>query len=87
MIVGIPRETFHGERRVAIVPASVSVLTKAGLDVMVETAPVNRRGAPTRRTKRRVPGSPATAPRCSRRPGSCSKFGWPVPRARSESPT
>ena len=38
MIVGIPRETFHGERRVAIVPASVSTLAKAGLDVVVETA-------------------------------------------------
>ena len=36
MIVGIPKETFHGERRVAIVPTSVSSLTKAGLDVIVE---------------------------------------------------
>lgn len=38
MIVGIPKETFSGERRVAIVPASVSALTKASLDVIVETA-------------------------------------------------
>ena len=38
MIVGIPKETLHGERRVAIVPTSVSALTKAGLDVIVETA-------------------------------------------------
>jgi alanine dehydrogenase len=38
MIVGIPKKTFSGERRVAIVPISVSALTKAGLDVIVETA-------------------------------------------------
>lgn len=36
MIVGVPRETFPGERRVALVPSHVSVLTKAGLDVKVE---------------------------------------------------
>jgi NAD(P) transhydrogenase subunit alpha len=46
MIVGIPKETFHGERRVAIVPASVSALTKAGLDVMVETAAGESAGFP-----------------------------------------
>jgi NAD(P) transhydrogenase subunit alpha len=37
MIVGIPKETFHGERRVAVIPASVSALKKASLDVIVET--------------------------------------------------
>ena len=46
MIVGIPRETFHGEQRVAIVPASVSALTKAGLDVMVETTAGESAGFP-----------------------------------------
>jgi len=36
MIVGIPRETFPGERRVALVPATVPNLTKAGLQVVME---------------------------------------------------
>lgn len=36
MIVGVPRETFPGERRVALVPAVVPNLTKAGLQVVVE---------------------------------------------------
>jgi len=37
MIVGVPRESFPGERRVALVPAVVPNLTKAGLEVLVET--------------------------------------------------
>jgi NAD(P) transhydrogenase subunit alpha len=36
MIVGVPRETFPGERRVALVPAAVPNLTKAGFQVLVE---------------------------------------------------
>ena len=36
MIVGVPRETFPGERRVAMVPAVVPSLAKAGLEVVVE---------------------------------------------------
>jgi NAD(P) transhydrogenase subunit alpha len=36
MIVGVPRESFPGERRVALVPAVIPNLTKAGLDVVVE---------------------------------------------------
>jgi NAD(P) transhydrogenase subunit alpha len=36
MIVGVPRETFPGERRVALVPAAIPNLTKAGLQVVVE---------------------------------------------------
>jgi NAD(P) transhydrogenase subunit alpha len=37
MIVGVPRESFPGERRVALVPAAIPNLTKAGLEVVVET--------------------------------------------------
>jgi NAD(P) transhydrogenase subunit alpha len=37
MIVGVPREIFPGERRVALIPASVPALRKAGCDVLVET--------------------------------------------------
>ena len=36
MVVGIPAETFPGERRVATVPAVVPALTKAGLNVLLE---------------------------------------------------
>jgi proton-translocating NAD(P)+ transhydrogenase subunit alpha len=36
MIVGVPRETFPGERRVALVPAVIPTLAKAGLEVVVE---------------------------------------------------
>jgi len=36
MMVGVPRESFPGERRVALVPAAVTGLIKAGLEVLVE---------------------------------------------------
>jgi NAD(P) transhydrogenase subunit alpha len=37
MIVGVPRESFPGERRVALVPAAIPSLAKAGLEVVVES--------------------------------------------------
>jgi len=37
MIVAIPKETLPGERRVALVPELVSKLTKAGLEVVVQS--------------------------------------------------
>src|SRR5215472_9911998 len=36
MIVGVPRESYPGERRVAVVPGVVSNLAKAGLEVVIE---------------------------------------------------
>ena len=36
MIVGVPKESFPGERRVALVPMVVPSLTKAGWEVVVE---------------------------------------------------
>ena len=36
MIVGVPRESFPGERRVALVPAAIPNLIKTGLEVVVE---------------------------------------------------
>ena len=36
MIVAIPKEIIAGENRVAIIPATVSLLKKAGLEVMIE---------------------------------------------------
>ena len=37
MIVGVPREGFPGERRVALVPAALANLSKIGLEVIVES--------------------------------------------------
>jgi proton-translocating NAD(P)+ transhydrogenase subunit alpha len=36
MIVGVPKESFPGERRVALVPASIPALVKAECEVVVE---------------------------------------------------
>ena len=36
MIIGIPRETFAGEHRVALVPDTVSVLAALNVDILVE---------------------------------------------------
>jgi NAD(P) transhydrogenase subunit alpha len=36
MIVGVPREGYPGERRVALVPAVLPSLKKAGLDVLIQ---------------------------------------------------
>jgi NAD(P) transhydrogenase subunit alpha len=36
LIVGVPNETFPGERRVALVPAALGKLTKAGLEILIE---------------------------------------------------
>lgn len=37
MIVGVPKEIYPGERRVALVPASVPPLAKAGFEVVIES--------------------------------------------------
>jgi len=36
MIIGVPRESFPGERRVALVPSALPNLAKAGLEVVLE---------------------------------------------------
>ena len=36
MIVGVPRETYPGERRVALVPIVIPNLAKAGIEVAIE---------------------------------------------------
>jgi NAD(P) transhydrogenase subunit alpha len=46
MIVGVPRETYPGERRVALVPAVVPSLKKAGLDVLVQAGAGLQAGYP-----------------------------------------
>ena len=44
MIVGTVRETFPGERRVALIPASLPSLTKAGVEVLVQSGSGERAG-------------------------------------------
>ena len=46
MIVGIPQETVPGERRVALVPELVARLTKAGLEVHVQSGAGTAAGFP-----------------------------------------
>ena len=46
MIVGVPRETFPGERRVALVPGSIPALAKGGLAVIVEAGAGAQAGYP-----------------------------------------
>jgi NAD(P) transhydrogenase subunit alpha len=46
MIVGVPREIYPGERRVAIVPAAVPILMKGGFEVVVQAGAGNEAGYP-----------------------------------------
>ena len=46
MIIGVPKESYPGERRVALVPAVVPLLAKVGLEVVVETGAGGDAGYP-----------------------------------------
>jgi NAD(P) transhydrogenase subunit alpha len=46
MIIGVPTETFPGERRVALIPASIAPLKKIGHDVIVQTGAGTEAGYP-----------------------------------------
>jgi len=46
MIVGVPRESFPGERRVALVPSVIPNLAKAGLEVVIEAGAGSEAGYP-----------------------------------------
>lgn len=46
MIVGVPRESYPGERRVAMVPAVIPALTKGGFEVIVQAGAGNEAGYP-----------------------------------------
>ena len=46
MIVGVPKESYPGERRVALVPLVIPNLAKAGLEVIVETGAGEPAGYP-----------------------------------------
>jgi NAD(P) transhydrogenase subunit alpha len=46
MIVGVPKESYPGERRVALTPLVVPLLTKAGLEVVLEPGAGEQAGYP-----------------------------------------
>ena len=46
MRIAIPRETFPGERRVALIPSQIAPLTKAGFEVAVEAGAGDAAGFP-----------------------------------------
>ena len=46
MIVGVPKESYPGERRVALVPVAAPNLVKAGLEVIVESGAGDQAGYP-----------------------------------------
>ena len=46
MKIGVPKETFPGERRVAIVPAVIPALKKLGIDVVIEHGAGEEAGFP-----------------------------------------
>jgi len=46
MIVGVPKETYPNERRVALIPATVPSLTRARLEVVVESGAGSEAGFP-----------------------------------------
>ena len=45
MIVGVPKESYPGEQRVALVPAVIPNLIKAGVEVIVESGAGEQAGA------------------------------------------
>ena len=46
MIIGVPKESYPGERRVALVPAALATLTKAGFEVHVQSGAGSEAGYP-----------------------------------------
>ena len=46
MIVGVPKESYPGERRVALVPVVIPNLAKAGIEVIVEAGAGEQSGYP-----------------------------------------
>ena len=46
LIAGVPAETFPAEARVALVPDALAALTKAGIDVLIESGAGDRAGFP-----------------------------------------
>ncbi len=75
MIVGVPKESFPGERRVALVPLVVPNLAKAGMEVVIEQGAGVEAGLSRRRLrgKGREDSCPI-APPSSRKPTSSPRY-------------
>jgi alanine dehydrogenase len=50
MIVGVPREIYPGERRVALAPTAIPTLAKAEMEVVIERVPARVPVTPTQST-------------------------------------
>ena len=48
MIIGVPKETYPGERRVALVPMVIPTLAKAGFEVLIQSNAGMQAGYPDR---------------------------------------
>ncbi|NIS38784.1 NAD(P)(+) transhydrogenase (Re/Si-specific) subunit alpha, partial [Candidatus Saccharibacteria bacterium] len=46
MVVGIPKENYPEEKRVALIPLGVQTLTKAGMEVVIESGAGEQAGFP-----------------------------------------
>jgi len=46
MIVGVPKETYPGEKRVSLIPAIIPALVKAGMEVVIESGAGSEAGYP-----------------------------------------
>ena len=64
MIVGVPRESFPGERRVALVPGVIPNLAKAGLEVVIEAGAGVEAGYPDAALRRQGSQDPRQPWRC-----------------------
>ena len=93
MIAGVLKETFPGERRVAVVPSAFPLLAKAGVEVAIETGAGVAAGYPDGAYKdkgARILGSRAEvldasriSSRCGRsRAGRAGSREWARTRAR-----
>ena len=74
MIVGVPRESYPGERRVALVPMVVPSLVKAGFEVVIEAGAGVEAGYPDADYVEKGAKIAPAAPTCSAPPTSWSRF-------------
>ena len=73
MRVGIPKETWPGETRVAVIPAGAAALKKTGVDVAVEAGAGTAAGFPDEAYRQQV--RPSTQPIGHFRRRRCARDG------------
>jgi len=79
MRIGVPREIFPGEKRVATVPDVVTKLVKLGFEVVVETGAGAQATCPMALTSKPVRSSRRALPSCGAALTSSSKCVPPHP--------